>query len=50
MAGTIFESDFYATDYTPQAPSKSAVRPQADTRSEIELALADLGVGTKTDV
>lgn len=50
MAGTVVESASDATDYTPHPPSRSVAKPLCDTRSEIECALADLGIVRKTDV
>lgn len=48
MAGTLVESDSDCTDYKPQTPSKSVVKPLSDMRSKIERALADLNVVTRT--
>lgn len=50
MACTLVKSDSDSTDYNPQPPSKSIVKPSYDMRSEIESALADFIVVTKTDV
>lgn len=46
---TVVESESDATDYEPQPLSWSVDRPLLESGSNIELALADLGVVTKTD-
>lgn len=50
MAGPVVGSDSDANDYKLQSQSKSAFELQSATRSDIESALTDLGVVTKTDV
>lgn len=47
MVGTIIKNICQATEYKPQPPSKSVVKPSSDTRSKIECMLAKLSVVTK---
>lgn len=45
-AGPVVESNSDATDYKPQSPLMTFVKPPSDTRSNIKQALADIGVLT----
>lgn len=48
MAGMVVENDPDATDYKPL--SNAVDKPPFDRKSEIERALVDLDVVTKTDI
>lgn len=50
MAGNVVESDYDAPSYKPKPSLKTLDKLLCGMRSEIELALADLGVVTKADV
>lgn len=48
--GTTMERDSEASDYRLLPQSKYLNKPQPDMRCDVERALADIGVVTKTDV
>lgn len=50
MDGTVIKSDSDPAGYELLTPSKPIVKPQCNMRSEIEQAMANLGVLTKPDV
>lgn len=50
MDGTVVESDSNASEQKQKPTSKFVVELPSNMKSEIERALDDHGVGTKTDV
>lgn len=50
MSCTLLESEFDATDYKPQLPSKSVVKPPSHVKIDIGRPLADIGVVTKSAI
>lgn len=47
---TVVERVSEAAGFKPKQPSRSVVKPLSGMRSEMELALADIGVVRETDV